>query len=257
MHDHVFICYAREDQVFTLELAGNLRDRGIPVWIDQVDIPTGADWDMAIDDALYECATLLIVISPDAVSSTEVRGELRTALDEGKTILPLIHKACRIPRQLRLLQYADFTNLEPADEDGLKQVLEALGIESTRISEQRPARSGLANDNVYIRAQLKTRGRLSREIRVIFDDVPKTIRFKFLFYNINNRGPYIVFVGGKVVFEGKSKSNLIEFDILVGKEKYSAMIFVKCGGNLLMPKISKFELTISGNLVYSESGPRP
>ncbi len=59
MGDHVFICYARQDEDFVLTLAGNLRQRGVPVWLDQWDIRPSADWDLAIDDALYDLPGLL------------------------------------------------------------------------------------------------------------------------------------------------------------------------------------------------------
>jgi len=124
--DHVFICYAREDQGFVLELAGNLKQQGVPVWVDVWDIPVSANWDQAIDDALYDCAQFLIVLSPAAVESREVRGELRTALDEGKPIVPVLYQQCRIPRQLRLIQYADFVSRPSNDEVALAQVLNAL-----------------------------------------------------------------------------------------------------------------------------------
>ena len=44
MADHVFICYARKDQDFVLKLAENLKERGVPVWLDQWNIPPGTDW---------------------------------------------------------------------------------------------------------------------------------------------------------------------------------------------------------------------
>ncbi len=88
MGNHIFICYAREDTDFVLKLAANLKDRGVPIWLDQWDIPPGARWNRAIDNALYECAQLLIVLSPAAVASEEVEGEWCTALDEGKPIVP-------------------------------------------------------------------------------------------------------------------------------------------------------------------------
>ena len=56
MSDHVFICYAREDEAFVLQLGENLKGRGVPVWLDQWDIPPGSDWDRSIDDAIYDCA---------------------------------------------------------------------------------------------------------------------------------------------------------------------------------------------------------
>ena len=72
-----FICYAREDGDFALSLAAELRNCGIPIWIDTWCIEPGADWDAAIDHAIRTCTAFVIVLSPHAVASAEVRGELR------------------------------------------------------------------------------------------------------------------------------------------------------------------------------------
>jgi formylglycine-generating enzyme required for sulfatase activity len=141
--NHVFICYARVDQEFVLKLARNLKERGVPVWVDVWDIPVSANWDQAIDDALYDCTQFLIVLSPAAVDSGEVRGELRTALDEAKPILPVLYQPCRIPRQLRLIQHADFTSRSPDDETALAQVIHALSASSA--SSPGPTRPGPAS----------------------------------------------------------------------------------------------------------------
>jgi iron(II)-dependent oxidoreductase len=126
MRDHIFICYARKDQEFVLQLASGLKKRGVTIWIDQWNIPAGEDWDIAIEEALYKCTVFIIVLSPQAVRSKEVRAELRTALDEGKEILPIIYQSCRIPRQLRLVQYIDFIGQKPDDDKKLRELLTAI-----------------------------------------------------------------------------------------------------------------------------------
>jgi hypothetical protein len=68
-------------------LAASLKNRGVPVWLDQWDIPSEADWDLTIDNALYNCSRFLIVLSLKSVESMEVRSELRTALGEKKPIV--------------------------------------------------------------------------------------------------------------------------------------------------------------------------
>ncbi len=127
MSDHVFLCYAREDEKFVLKLARNLKDRGVPLWVDQWEIRRG-DWDRAIDAALADCAYFLIVLSPTSVERTEVRGELRYALNRQKPIVPLLYQDCEIPRQLLTEQYVDFRTRGPDDEDALDQVMHALGV---------------------------------------------------------------------------------------------------------------------------------
>ena len=160
MGDHVFICYAREDQDFVLKLAANLKERGARVWLDQWDISPSADWDLTIDNALYDCAQFLIVLSPAAVASGEVRGELRTALDENKPIVPVLYQTCRIPRRLKLIQHVDFTARGPDDGAALGQVLRALGVSEPsrptpkvrRREEAAPARQPFEPEMILIRA---------------------------------------------------------------------------------------------------------
>jgi formylglycine-generating enzyme required for sulfatase activity len=124
----IFLCYARTDEAFALPLARVLKEHGADVWIDQWDIPGGADWDKSIDDALYSCAQLLIVLSPQAVASPEVRAELRTALNQGKPVVPVLYKRCNVPRQLNLIQYIDYTSRGADDETAIGELLRALDI---------------------------------------------------------------------------------------------------------------------------------
>jgi hypothetical protein len=98
--------------------------------------PGGGDWDRSIDDAIYDCGKFLIVLSPNSVESSEVRAELRTALDEKKPIIPVVQSACRMPRQLRTIQYVDFSSRGPNDEAALKQLLRTLATASERVAPQ-------------------------------------------------------------------------------------------------------------------------
>ena len=47
-----FISYSRSDRYFALDLAKELRSAGYPIWLDQLDIPTGARWDDEVEKAL-------------------------------------------------------------------------------------------------------------------------------------------------------------------------------------------------------------
>ena len=124
----IFIGYSRKDELFVMKLAAKLKRLGTFVWMDQWDVPSGVDWDRAIDDALYDCTHFLIVLSPDSVDSDEVRSELRIALDEKKVIVPILFKPCRIPRRLRLIQYVDFTSSSLDDDDTIEKILNATDI---------------------------------------------------------------------------------------------------------------------------------
>jgi tetratricopeptide (TPR) repeat protein len=156
MSDHIFVCYAREDQEFVLRLATALKERGFRVWLDQWDIPAGVDWDQSIDDALRECSRLIVVLSPAAIKSPEVRGELRTALNAGKPILPILYRQCEIPRQLQLIQHVDLTRAA-FDEETFRRLESALGASgATQLTraghvEQRPLRRAVGLEELMLR----------------------------------------------------------------------------------------------------------
>jgi hypothetical protein len=143
MSNHIFICYARKDQSFVLRLAAGLKARGVPVWLDQWDIPAGADWNQSIDSALSMCGQFLIVLSPAAVASQQVRGELQIALDEHKPIVPVLRQACQMPRLLRLIQHIDFVGCAPDDVAALDRLVGALHMPeaSSRLPADEPMKS--------------------------------------------------------------------------------------------------------------------
>jgi hypothetical protein len=128
MGDHVFICYSRKDEDFVIKLATNLKQQGVPVWLDQWDIPSGANWNRTIENALNECTRLLAIISPSSVDSDEVQSEWLSALEEKKIVVPILYQPCRMPFRLKPIQYIDFTSRSLDDEKSLEQILNALGM---------------------------------------------------------------------------------------------------------------------------------
>jgi len=121
-----FFSYSRHDAEFVLKLAKDLRAAGADLWLDQLDITAGQHWDTSIAEALGRSTRLLVVLSPDSVASNNVMDEVSYALDEQKTVIPVLHKPCEVPFRLRRTQYADFT---AGYEKGLAALLRALGVE--------------------------------------------------------------------------------------------------------------------------------
>ena len=64
-----FFSYCREDSEFALKLAEDLKAAGANVWIDQLDIEPGAEWDSAVEEALTNAPSLLVILSPVSVAS--------------------------------------------------------------------------------------------------------------------------------------------------------------------------------------------
>jgi hypothetical protein len=119
----LFFSYAREDSEFVLKLARELRDAGVNLWLDQLDIRGGHRWDEAVQAALESCQGMVAVLSPSAVASQNFLDEVSYALEERKQVIPLLYRECGIPFRLRRVQYVNFTS---SYEDGFADLLRAL-----------------------------------------------------------------------------------------------------------------------------------
>src|SRR5262245_26069130 len=105
--ERAFFSYSRQDSDFALMLAKDLRAAGAAVWLDQLDIRPGQRWDNEIELALSNCPTMLLILSPSAVGSTNVMDEVSFALDEGKVVIPVLYRQCKIPFRLRRIHRID------------------------------------------------------------------------------------------------------------------------------------------------------
>lgn len=103
-----FFSYSREDSEFALRLAEDLKAAGASVWLDQLDIAPGQRWARAVQEALNNAERVLVILSPSSAESTHVEDEVNYALEEHKAVIPVFHKDCKVPFQLRPFQYVDF-----------------------------------------------------------------------------------------------------------------------------------------------------
>ena len=119
-----FLSYSRNDKDFALQLAKELKAAGFPLWIDQLDIPTGARWDDELEKALMECSIFMVILTPDSTASENVKDEIGFAIDNGKRILPILLENAKVPLRLRRFQYVDFTT--KSYEDGVESAKKLL-----------------------------------------------------------------------------------------------------------------------------------
>src|SRR5688572_1745413 len=113
MANHLFVSYKREENQFALKLAASLKNRGIGVWVDLLDIKPSDDWDDSIDKALKSSIGLIAVLTNEYLLSEYCRDELKFARNKGLTIFPILLR--HVDEQnmrywLSNLQYVDFTN---------------------------------------------------------------------------------------------------------------------------------------------------
>ncbi len=104
----VFICYAMSDGVFALNLALALRDAGIRAFLDELEADDSMDWGDTVNQALRDCAVLVMILSPDSVEDAEVQGEYTYFMNSGKIIIPVMAESCDNSQLETLIEPIDF-----------------------------------------------------------------------------------------------------------------------------------------------------
>lgn len=102
-----FLSYSRTDELFALRFATDLRNHGIAMWVDQLDIRPSEHWDRAIERAVHECRGLVVLLSPRSVESDNVADEISFAIDHRKSVLPVMIDRCRLPLRITRMQVID------------------------------------------------------------------------------------------------------------------------------------------------------
>jgi hypothetical protein len=104
----IFISYDRADDGFAHRIADDLRANGFNVWRDVDDIPVGVEWETVTNTALKQCDVMLLVISPDSMTSDCVAHQWKQILRHNKRIIPLLYRTAELPSTLQLLHPIDF-----------------------------------------------------------------------------------------------------------------------------------------------------
>ena len=140
----IFFAYSRSDSRFVVRLANDLRNEGQGTWVDQLNIPMGARWDEVVEAALKACPCLVAVLTPASAGSQNVLDEVSYALEEKKTIIPILLSPCTIPFRLKRLQYIDFTGEYGPAFHALHEALRRLEFDGAR--QQGDRRSALPRE---------------------------------------------------------------------------------------------------------------
>jgi uncharacterized protein YjbI with pentapeptide repeats len=77
-----FLSHSSTDKDFARRLRSRLRDEGLRVWFDEVDMQSGKKLHEQIDEAIRIHDKLLIVLSADSMNSEWVKTELRKAFKQ-------------------------------------------------------------------------------------------------------------------------------------------------------------------------------
>ncbi|MCC8046687.1 MAG: toll/interleukin-1 receptor domain-containing protein [Clostridiales bacterium] len=86
---YVFISYSSKNQRIADSVRFMLLEKGVPCWMAPYDIPAGSKYAYVINDALENCACLLLLLSNASQNSQFVEREIERAISYKKAIIPM------------------------------------------------------------------------------------------------------------------------------------------------------------------------
>ncbi len=120
-----FLSYSRQNADFVARIANDLRSAGAKTWRDSENIPAGANWDREIEKAIRDCTHVIFVATLSSVESENVQDEIGLAVNEGKTVIPVMLETCKLPLRVHRAQWVDFRG---EYESALQKLVEQLGL---------------------------------------------------------------------------------------------------------------------------------
>jgi len=108
----VFISHAAKDSAAAETLAKALTEQGHGVVYPNDDLFPGDNWSLKIGRALEEAKAMVVLLSPDAMASPSVQGEISYAIAsprfKGRLIPVMLRKTTHFPWILKKLQVVPF-----------------------------------------------------------------------------------------------------------------------------------------------------
>lgn len=126
----IFISYSRKDLTFVERLAADLKNSGLDAWYDLSNLEGGSRWHQAIEQAIKDSQSVLVVLSPEALASKWVEKEVLFAEELGKKIIPLYYRSCK-PGMF----YSNLNRIDAQDENyrnNFDKILRALNVPIVR-----------------------------------------------------------------------------------------------------------------------------
>ena len=111
----VFLSYATSDRPSATLLATEFRSAGLEVWDPVSEVLPGDNWASQIGKALESSDAMVVLLSPEALSSPSVKGDIAYALGslnyENRLIPVVVRPVKQIPWILNRLDVVDAADL--------------------------------------------------------------------------------------------------------------------------------------------------
>jgi hypothetical protein len=111
--EYIFLSYRSVEVDFAVRLAADLKNAGVNLWMDRLDIMPGDDWPKTLASAVNQCAAMIVIISPEYVGSKYCQRELARADRLRRPIFPVLLRPIpdtEWPIEIERSQQIDFSN---------------------------------------------------------------------------------------------------------------------------------------------------
>ena len=130
----VYLAHSSMDKGFVRRVHDDLKHLGHRPWLDENVISVGESIIRRLEEGIEDCEYMIVFLSKNAENSEWVRVEWETKfwteVEKRKiAVLPALIEKCTIPPMLARRKYANF---EESYDEGLEQILSALGHRQKR-----------------------------------------------------------------------------------------------------------------------------
>ena len=104
----VFISHTASDKEWARSFAKALKERGISVWLDELDVQPGEPLREALESGFRNSDILVALLDAEAPAKPNLFFELGAAIGMGKRVVPIVPKGIdlnALPLDLRLRRY--------------------------------------------------------------------------------------------------------------------------------------------------------
>lgn len=132
MKHQVFISYSRRDEQSVESIKAILDENQIPYWIDKEGIFSGENYKEVIVDAIEVAKVVIFVSSANSNASINVIRELGYAVQQRKTIIPVLLDDAQYAKSIRLdiadIDQIEFKDIELAKKKLVASLAYSLGL---------------------------------------------------------------------------------------------------------------------------------
>jgi len=177
---HAFIAYPKPDRLLAVRLWDELRWRGLEIGIDLQDVPPYFDRRAVLEDLVFNCKLLLLIVSPNAKHDDELRRLHLLAIEQDCDVITLLLPGGALPKSLQCSKTLAFGNYER----GIKHLLRLIPPEQLkRAPDPHRVLDNLRHDdpdvrrvNLFLAAKERMTATIPRAVTLLLTDDDPTVR---------------------------------------------------------------------------------